>query len=235
MYIEKKAEITIDLDKLQKNGNELGQLIQKNSQGLEEIAVADILNFIAQDADDQQLSGEVYTVSLSNGTALDDFGAEFFAQPAVKIEGALEYSAGKIIFKESFETAKITFSTEKAELALTLRNYVKPEKLVLPEDDKGFTYRFFTESATVVDILAANEIVSSDYNIVSLSDENLVTVENDTLTVQNYFGDVVLTVALDDGKEVQIKLSNPAPVEAGQPVTSDDGSFTDGGIPTRRG
>ncbi len=62
VYIEKKAEITIDLDKLQKNGNELSQLIQKNSQELEEIAVPGILDFIAQDAEHQQFSGEVYTL-----------------------------------------------------------------------------------------------------------------------------------------------------------------------------
>ena len=226
VYNEKKAEITIDLDKLQKNGNELGQLIQKNSQELEEIAVTDILDFIAQDAANQDLHTEVYTVSLSNGTALDDFGTEFFSSAAVSIEGALEYGAGKIAFTESFETAKITFSTEKAALALTLTNYTKPEKPVIPDDEDGFVYRFFTESATVADILTANEIVSSYYNIVSLSDENLVTVEGDTLTVNNYFGEVVLTVELSDGTEVEIKLQNPAPIEARQTVITEGvGSF----------
>ncbi len=226
VYIEKKAEITIDLDKLQKNGNELGQFIQKNSQELEEIAVTDILSFIAQDAANQDLHTEVYTVSLSNGTALDDFGTEFFSSAAVSIEGALEYGAGKIAFTESFETAKITFSTEKAALTLILTNYVKPEKPIVPETEDGFVYRFFTESATVADILTANEIVSSYYNIVSLSDENLVTVEGDALTVNSYFGEVVLTVALSDGTEVEIKLQNPAPIEARETVITEGvGSF----------
>ncbi len=219
VYIEKKTEISIDLDKLQKNGNELGQLIQKNSQELEEIAVADILNFIAQDAANQHLRSEVYTVSLSNGTALDDFGAEFFAQPAVKIEGALEYSAGKIIFKESFETAKITFSTEKAELALTLRNYVKPEKKL--------TYAFHGvgDTGSVAGILSEIGIVSS-YSIVAVSDETAVTVDGDTLTALSFFDEVTLTVTLEDESIVVVTLANSEFIPANQTVQNEAGTFT---------
>ena len=76
------------------------------------------------------------------------------------------------------------------------------------------------------EILAENEIVSSHYEIISLSDEKLVVIEKDGLTVQDYFDEVTLTLSLSDGTEVEIALSNPTPVEAGETVTTEGvGSF----------
>ena len=227
VYIEKKTEISIDLGNFQANSNELGQLLYKNSKGLEELAVSDILDFAQDYLQDENVCGEVYTVSLQNGTALSDFDQNFFANSAVSIEGkGIEYGSGKITLLESFDEAKITFASEAGTLELTLENYTAPEKPVVPETEDGFAYRFFGESATVADILTANEIVSSYYDIVSLSDGNLVSVDGDKLTVNNYFGEIVLILSLSDGTEVEIKLSNPAPIEAGETVTGEDGNFS---------
>lgn len=233
VYIEKKTEISIDLGNFQANSNELGQLLYKNSKGLEELAVSDILDFAQDYLQDENVCGEVYTVSLQNGTALSDFDQNFFANSAVSIEGkGIEYGSGKITLLESFDEAKITFASEAGTLELTLENYTAPEKPVVPDDDDGFSYRFFTETATVEEILENCGIISSYYNNVSVSDANLVTVDGDKLTVQNYFGEVVLTLSLSDGTEVEIKLQNPAPIAAGETVTGDDGSFSaDAAVP----
>ena len=227
VYIEKKTEISIDLGNFQANSNELGQLLYKNSKGLEELAVSDILDFAQDYLQDENVCGEVYTVSLQNGTALSDFDQNFFANSAVSIEGkGIEYGSGKITLLESFDEVKITFASEAGTLELTLENYTAPEKPVIPDDDDGFSYRFFTEEASIAEILAANEIVSSYYNIVSLSDENLVTIKGDEVIAENYFDEVILTLSLSDGTTVEIALQNPAPVQAGETVTTEGvGSF----------
>ena len=228
VYIEKKTEISIDLGNFQANSNELGQLLYKNSKGLEELAVSDILDFAQDYLQDENVCGEVYTVSLQNGTALSDFDQNFFANSAVSIEGkGIEYDSGKITLLESFDEAKITFASEAGTLELTLENYTAPEKPVIPDDDDGFSYRFYGvgEAANIADILQANEIVSSYYNNVSVSDEKLVTVKDDALAVADYFDEVILTVSLSDGTEVEITLTNPAPVKVGETVTTDGVGF----------
>ncbi|MBR3016028.1 MAG: hypothetical protein IKH57_02935 [Clostridia bacterium] len=228
VYIEKKTEISIDLGNFQANSNELGQLLHKNSKGLEELAVSDILDFAQDYLQDENVCGEVYTVSLQNGTALSDFDQNFFANSAVSIEGkGIEYGSGKITLLESFDEAKITFASEAGTLELTLENYTAPEKPVIPETEEGFAYRFYGvgEAANIADILQANEIVSSYYNNVSVSDEKLVTVKDDALAVADYFDEVILTVSLSDGTEVEITLSNPAPVKAGETVTTEGVGF----------
>ena len=220
VYIEKKTEISIDLDKLQKNGNELSQLIQKNSQELEEIAIADIWSFISKDAANQDLHTEVYTVSLSNGAALDDFDAEFFSVAGVEVKGAgVEYGAGKIAFTDSFETAKITFSTEKAALVLNLINYAKPEKTLT------YTFHGVDETASIAGVLSKNGIVSS-YNNAVVSDETAVTVDGDTLTALSFFDEVTLTVTLEDESIVVVTLTNSEFIPANQTVQNEAGTFT---------
>ena len=162
MYVEKTGNISLNLDNLQENSNEIGQLLYKNSQELEEIAVTDILEFAQDYLSDEDICGVVYTLSLSDTTALSDFDDQFFANAAVSIEGkSIQYGSGKITLVESFDAAKITFSMEHATLELTLTNYTAPEKPVVPETEDGFAYRFFTETASVAEILAANEIESS--------------------------------------------------------------------------
>ena len=159
---------------------------------------------------------------------MNAFDADFFENAAVVINGkCVEYADGLIRLTGDVESATVTFATESATLELTLRNYTAPEKPVVPETEEGFSYRFFTGSATVEEILAANEIVSSYYSIVSVSDEKLVTIKGDELIAENYFDEVILTVSLSDGTEVEIALSNPAPVAAGETVVVEGvGSFS---------
>ena len=100
----------------------------------------------------------------------------------------------------------------------------------MPEKEDGFSYRFFDASAALADILAANEIVSSNYHVVSVSVPQLVTVKDGELKAEDYFDEVALTVSLSDGTEVEIKLNNPAPIKAGETVTTGGvGSFAAAG------
>ena len=48
------------------------------------------------------------------------------------------------------------------------------------------------------------------------SAETIPGLEDGVLTTHNYFGEVLLTVTLTDGREVKVKLNNPEPVQPGQ-------------------
>ena len=222
VYIEKTGNISLNFENAKENGNELGQLIQKNAQGLEEIAVTDILDFIAQDADDQQLSGEVYTLSLSDTTALTDFDADFFSAAGVDIEGkGVEYGSGKITLIDSFDSAKITFAANHRTLELTLENYTKPIPPI------AYAFHGVGVTASITDILSSAGIVSS-YNNTIVSDEALVSIDGDTLTTLSFFDEVTLTLTLEDESTVTVLLGNPEFIPANTPVQSEAGSFVPG-------
>ena len=224
VYRSAEGKICVNFENLQENSNELSHIsIQKVTM----LPVADILADAPVKTDDEQDCSEVYVVYLHDGTAKEEFDKEFFSQAAVSIEGkGVEYSEGAIRLTGDVKEGKVTLASGYKTLEVEISNYIAPT--VVPEDAEAFTYRFFAvgETAAVADILAANEIVSSYYNIVSLSDTDLVTVDGDTLTAQEYFDSVTLTVALSDGTEVEIILSNPAPVKAGEIVATEGvGSF----------
>ncbi len=219
VYIEKTGNISLNFENAKETGNEFGQLIQKNAQGLEEIAVTDILDFIAQDTEHQQFSGEVYTLSLSDGTALDDFNADFFSEAATDIEGeGVEYGNGKITLINSFDAVKITFAANHTTLELTLQNYTKPIPPI------AYAFHGVGVTASISEILASAGIVSSYYST-TLSDEEAVSVEEDTLTTLSFFDEVTLTLTLEDESAVTVILTNPEFIAANQLVSSEAGSY----------
>ncbi len=215
------------VENLQENSNKLSHISYDKIQKVTMFPVADIFADAPVKTDDEQDCSEVYVVYLHDGTAKEEFDKEFFSQAAVSIEGkGVEYSEGTIRLTGDVKEGKVTFTSGYKTLEVEISNYIAPP--VVPEDAEAFTYRFFAvgETAAVADILAANEIVSSYYNIVSLSDEKAVTEKDGSLSAQDYFDAVTLTVALSDGFEVEIILSNPAPVKANETVITEGvGSF----------
>ena len=228
MYRSAEGKICVNFENLQENSNELSHISYDKIQKVTMLPAADILADAPVKTDDEQDCSEVYVVYLHDGTAKEEFDKEFFSQAAVSIEGkGVEYSEGTIRLTGDVQEGKVTFTSGYKTLEVEISNYIAPP--VVPEDAEAFTYRFFAvgETAAVADILAANEIVSSYYNIVSLSDEKAITIEKDgSLAAQEYFDSVTLTVALSDGTEVEIMLTNPAPVKAGEIVATEGvGSF----------
>ena len=236
VYVEKKAEIGLDFSDYELFSNKADSIVHENEKGITVIDISSFVNSASVQEEDQSLCGVVYTVSLTNATELDGFDADFFVDAAVSISGkGVEYTKGTIRLVGDVESATVIFATKKASLEMAIANYTAPEKPVVPDTEDGFAYRFFEvgQTAAFAEILDSLGIVSSYYSNVSVSDANLVTVVEDTLTVNNYFGEVVLTLSLSDGTEVQIRLQNPAPIAAGETVTGDDGSFSaDAAVPT---
>ena len=227
VYHALKAELNLDFDEYVVSNNSDEEAVYENA---EKVTVIDIESFVKRaDAleEEARLSNVLYTACVYGAAKLGDFDESFFEQAAVSVEGnGVEYADGLIRLVGDAANATVTFTTGKAALEVRISNYTKPEKPVVPEKEEGFSYRFFDTSATVADILAANEIVSSAYSIVSVSDPKLVAVKDGELTAQDYFDEVVLTVSLSDGTKAEIKLNNPAPVKAGETVTTEGvGSF----------
>ena len=164
MYVEKKAEIGLDFSEYVLFGNESNEIVHENENKITVIDISAFINSATVQEEKQSLCGVVYTLSLSNATALGDFDADFFADSAVVIDGkGVEFSDGQIILTDEANVAKVTFAAEKVTLEVEIRNYTKPEKPVIPDDDDGFSYRFFTETATVEEILENCGIISSYY------------------------------------------------------------------------
>ena len=227
VYEVKRAEISLDFAAYELFANVEAEPVHENREGVTVIDIEGFVNNAIVDEEKQPLCGVAYGVSLDGNAQMEEFDGKFFGDAAVSIEGSgVEFTKGQICLTDDVESANVTFTTERAALTVQIANYLKPEKPVVPEKEEGFTYRFFNASATVEEILAENEIVSSHYEIISLSDEKLVVIEKDGLTVQDYFDEVTLTLSLSDGTEVEIALSNPTPVEAGETVTTEGvGSF----------
>ena len=173
MYYTTKAEIGLDFSGYVLFGNAVNEIVHENEAGVTVIDISSLVNNAVVQEENQSICGVVYTVSLTNTTAMDGFDADFFADAAVSIEGkGVEYTNDTIRLVGDVENATITFASEAGTLELTLENYTAPEKPVIPETEEGFAYRFFTEEATIAAILESVGIVSSYYNNVSVSDAN---------------------------------------------------------------
>ena len=221
VYENAVSTLSINLENFQDNSNELLQLVQENNHYVTILPVADILADAPTENEEEQLCPSIYVLYLHENASKGDYSSEFFASAAVSVEGTgIEVSGSTIRLTADVAQGKVTFTGSARTLEVEISNYVAPP--IVPEDVESFAYRFFAvgETAAVADILAANEIVSSYYSIVSLSEAAPLTVDGDTLTAQDYFDKATLTVALSDGTEVQVALTNPAPVQAGETVTT---------------
>ena len=202
VYRSAEGKICVNFENLQENSNELSHISYDKIQKVTMLPVADILADAPVKTDDEQDCSEVYVVYLHDGTAKEEFDKEFFSQAAVSIEGkGVEYSEGAIRLTGDVKEGKVTFTSGYKTLEVEISNYIAPP--VVPEDVEGFTYRFFAvgETTAVADILAANEIVSSYYNIVSLSDEKAVTEKDGSLSAQDYFDAVTGSEYADLNRE----------------------------------
>ena len=198
------------------------------TQGVTELPVADVFANALVANEELDAEKELCVLYLDGAATKEEFDNDFWADAAVSIEGTgIEYKEGVIRLKGDVESGAVTFAANGKTLDVEITGYTAPAP-VIPKDEDGFAYRFFAvgATATVEDILKANGIISSSYNVVSLSDENAVTIEDDTRTAQVCFDSVTLTVALSDGSEVEIILSNPASVKANETVITEGvGSF----------
>ena len=171
------------------------------------------------DADGQASS--LWTYTLSDTAVSEDFGEAFLLNLQGRTESSAASVDGSVLsLTGSAESVLSVWSTEDAEASLTVLHYNKPDS------GTDYVYRFVSDTATLQDILTANGIVSPEARILSVSDPNLVTADGDTLTAHNFFGEVLLYLALSDGTQIQVRLINPAPVPPGQTVQGEAGSFT---------
>ena len=224
-YRIKRAEISIDFAK--ENSSEVPHISYDDTLHFTALAVADILADAPVVSDDSPLQDEVYTVSLGDDAAKDDFNEAFFADPAIEIAGsAVSYQDGAILLTGDVEEGSVTFISGFKILDVAIANYIAPP--IIPQDTEGFAYRFFEvgEQASVAEILKNCGIIASYYESATVSDPEKVTVQEDTLTAEEYFDEAILTVVLSDGSEVVIALMNPAPIEAGTVISTEGvGSF----------
>ena len=143
------------------------------------------------------------------------------------------------VTREGDTVTALTFRTNV--WGLYLLRYVVDYSIVpeaVPQGDFSYTFAGAGSAVTLGQILDANGItVTRDYPYVTVSDPNLVTVEQISgssiqdghmadylLTANNAFGNVVLTVS-HDGAAFSIDLSCPQAIEPGTVVESAAGSF----------
>ena len=143
------------------------------------------------------------------------------------------------VTREGDTVTALTFRTNV--WGLYLLRYVVDYSIApetVPEGDFSYTFAGAGSAVTLGQILDANGItVTRDYPYVTVSDPNLVTVEqipgssiqdghmaDYLLTANNAFGNVVLTVS-HDGAAFSIDLACPQAIEPGTVVESDAGSF----------
>lgn len=221
-YEKKAGNITVHFDTWQENLDDFDFVSYDKAQGIAELDVIALCESALGET-----GGKALEAVLSGGASAADFDKAFFSGAAVSVAGkGVEYGKGMILLTDDAAEASVTFTADQAALTVEISGFTLPQKPTVPEQEDGFAYRFLTESATTADILAANQIVSDPCAIVSLSDETLVSVKEDTLTAETWFDEVMLTLSLSDGTEVEIRLSNPAPVKAGETVIVDGvGSF----------
>ena len=231
VYQTAKAELSLDFSEFTINGGQDGIVAYDNASNATAVDVAGLIDRAIGQEESALSLGVRCTALLQNQAKKESFDDAFLDEAAVSVDGdGVEYVSGQIVLTDDVKEANVTFTTEKAKLTVAITSYAKPEKPAVPETADGFAYRFHQigETATAEEILSANEIISSYYNILSVSDPALVSAdaENGELTALDHFDEVTLILSLSDGTEVSVRLSNPAPVKAGETVITEGvGSF----------
>ncbi len=221
-YVYEKAEVTLDLSGYAELGYSVPGIEYDFDLGRAAIYPVSFLENASSDEEDNP----VYTLTLPEGMAWSMFDAAFLEEASVLTEGnGILYEDGQILLTESMEEASVLFEKDIDSIVFTISGFTKPERPVLPET-RDFSFRMLSDSVEIKDILTENGIISPTFRITGLSDSNLVSVEGETLVAHNFFGEVVLSLALSDGTLIQIRLNHPGPVPAGEKVISEAGSFT---------
>ena len=215
--IDTIGKLQINLENLAGSVGESLRVVRENDQYVTVLNVAGMLAESSVPESEDDADAAPCKVTLLNGTAKEAFDSEFWANAAAESSAdGVEVADGSIRLTGDVELATVAFTTEGAVLTVEIAHYTQPAVPVVPETTDGFAYRFEGETANAADILAANEIVSSYYKVLSVSDESLVVPgEDGVLTAQDYFDELLLTLSLSpyDDTEVQIRLTNPAPAE----------------------
>ncbi len=215
--IDTIGKLQINLENLAESVGESLRVVRENDQYVTVLNVAGMLAESSVPESEDDADAAPCKVTLLNGTAKEAFDSEFWSNAAAESSAdGVEVADGSIRLTGDVELATVAFTTEGAVLTVEIAHYTQPAVPVVPETTDGFAYRFTEETANAADILAANEIVSSYYKVLSVSDESLVVPgEDGVLTAQDYFDELLLTLSLSpyDDTEVQIRLTNPAPAE----------------------
>lgn len=214
VYENAVSTLSINLENFQESGNDLLLAVRENNHYVTILPVADIV------ADAPAENGSVYTINLHENASKEDYGSEFFVSAAVGIEGTgIEVSESTIRLTADVAQGKVIFTGAARTLEVEISNYTRPAVPV------AYAFHGVGDTASISEILEAANIVSSYTNPV-VSDETLVTVEDDTLTTAAFFAEATLTLTLDDGSEIRVQLTNPEFIAAGQPVVTEGvGSF----------
>lgn len=164
VYRSAEGKIRVEFANTKEKSNELPHIVYDPAQKATVLSVPDLLADAPVETDEAQDGGEVVAVYLRKGTAKADFDSEFFLRAAVSVEGKnIEYSENVIRLTGDVVKGKVTFTSGYKTLEVEINNYTAPAAPVVPETENGFAYRFCAvgETASVADMLVANEIISS--------------------------------------------------------------------------